>query len=31
MVIRVLAEDVMRDARPAVNAICQALAVRRDP
>jgi very-short-patch-repair endonuclease len=29
MVIRVLAEDVMRDARPAVTAICQALAVRR--
>lgn len=31
MVIRVLAEDVMRDARPAVNAICQALAFRRTP
>lgn len=31
MVIRVLAEDVMRDARPAVNAICQALAARRAP
>ena len=27
-VIRVLAQDVMRDARPAVNAVCQALAVR---
>jgi len=31
VVIRVLAEDVMRDARPAVNAICQALACRRTP
>lgn len=31
MVIRVLAEDVMRDARPAVHAICQALAARRAP
>lgn len=28
VVIRVLAEDVMRDARPAVNAVCQALASR---
>jgi very-short-patch-repair endonuclease len=28
VVIRVLAEDVMRDARAAVNAICQALAFR---
>jgi very-short-patch-repair endonuclease len=31
MVIRVLAQDVMRDARPAVTAICQALAFRRTP
>jgi len=31
LVIRVLADDVMRDARPAVNAICQALACRRKP
>jgi uncharacterized protein DUF559 len=31
MVVRVLADDVMRDARPAVNAVCQALAVRRTP
>ena len=31
VVIRVLAEDVMRDARPAVNAVCQALAARRAP
>lgn len=31
IVIRVLAQDVMRDARPAVNAICQALACRRTP
>lgn len=29
--IRVLAEDVMRDARPAVNAVCQALASRSKP
>jgi very-short-patch-repair endonuclease len=29
-VIRVLAEDVMRDPRDAVNAVCQALAYRRD-
>ena len=29
VVIRVLAQDVMKDARPAVNAICQALACRR--
>lgn len=31
VVIRVLAEDVMRDARPAVNAVCQALASRSKP
>lgn len=31
VVVRVLAQDVMRDARPAVNAICQALACRRTP
>jgi len=31
VVIRVLADDVRRDARPAVNAICQALAVQRAP
>jgi very-short-patch-repair endonuclease len=31
VVIRVLAEDVMRDARPAVNAVCQALAYRSKP
>jgi len=29
VVIRVLAQDVMQDARPAVNAVCQALAHRR--
>jgi very-short-patch-repair endonuclease len=29
LVVRVLAEDVMQDARPAVNAICQALAARK--
>jgi very-short-patch-repair endonuclease len=29
VVVRVLAQDVMRDARPAVTAICQALAYRR--
>lgn len=29
VVIRVLAQDVMQDARPAVNAICQALACRK--
>jgi uncharacterized protein DUF559 len=29
VVVRVLAHDVMKDARPAVNAICQALACRR--
>jgi hypothetical protein len=29
LVIRVLAHDVMQDARPAVNAVCQALAHRR--
>jgi very-short-patch-repair endonuclease len=28
-VVRVLAEDVMRDVRAAVNAVCQALAYRR--
>jgi very-short-patch-repair endonuclease len=28
LVIRVLAQDVMRDARPAVTAVCQALAAR---
>lgn len=31
IVIRVLADDVMHDARPAMNAICQALAFRRTP
>ena len=31
VVVRVLAEDVMRDARPAVNAVCQALACRSKP
>ncbi len=31
MVIRVLAEDVMRDARLVMNAVCQALACRRKP
>lgn len=31
VVIRVLAEDVMRDARPAVTAVCQALASRSQP
>ncbi len=29
VVIRVLAQDVMQDARPAVNAVCQVLAFRR--
>ncbi|MDX2086521.1 MAG: DUF559 domain-containing protein [Kofleriaceae bacterium] len=29
-VVRVLAEDVLRDARPAVTMVCQALAYRRD-
>ena len=31
VVIRVLAKDVMRDARPAVNAVCHALASRSKP
>jgi hypothetical protein len=31
IVVRVLAQDVMRDARPAVNAICRARAYRRRP
>lgn len=30
LVVRVLAEDVLRDARPAVTMVCQALAYRRD-
>jgi very-short-patch-repair endonuclease len=31
VIIRVLAEDVMRDARPAVNAVCQTPACRSKP
>jgi len=31
VVVRVLAQEVVRDPRPAVNAICQALACRRTP